>query len=161
MTRRSGYLAALAFLVAAGQARALPTTNVIIDSNQGEKTFAVEVAADHASQERGLMFRKTLAPNAGMLFDFRTPQWQTFWMKNTILPLDIIFIRDDGTISSIAPNAVPFSETSIPSVEPVRAVLEIGGGRADALGIEPGEKVHSVIFGNALPGQPRAAPWLH
>jgi uncharacterized membrane protein (UPF0127 family) len=104
------------------------------------------MASDNASQEKGLMFRKTMAPNAGMLFDFHKPQPVTFWMKNTILPLDIIFIRDDGTISSIAGNAVPYSEAPIPSSEPVRAVLELNAGRAKALGIEPGDKVHAAIF---------------
>jgi len=95
------------------------------------------------------MFRKTLAPDAGMLFDFHNDVMTAFWMKNTILPLDIIFVRADGTISSIAANAVPFSEASIPSSEPIRAVLEINAGRAKALGIEPGDKVHSEIFHNA------------
>lgn len=132
----------------------LPTTIVIIDTDRGPQTFHVEIAADQASQERGLMFRKQMAPNAGMLFDFHTPQWETFWMKNTILPLDMIFIRQDGAISSVAPNAVPYSTTSIPSAEPVRAVLEINGGRAAALDIQPGQKVHNAIFGDALPGQP-------
>jgi hypothetical protein len=111
------------------------------------------VAADPASQEKGLMFRKSLAPDAGMLFDFHTPDFQTFWMKNTVIPLDMIFIRADGTISSIAPNAAPQSETPIPSYEPVRAVLEINGGRAAQLGIQPGAHVHNAIFGSALAGQ--------
>jgi uncharacterized membrane protein (UPF0127 family) len=88
-----------------------------------------------------------------MLFDFHRSDYQIFWMKNTVLPLDMIFIRDDGTISSIAPNAVPYSETQIPSAEPVRAVLEIIGGRAAQLGIEPDQHVHNAVFGNALPGQ--------
>jgi len=115
--------------------------------------FLTELASDPRSQEKGLMFRTKLAANAGMLFDFHTPQPQTFWMKNTVLPLDMIFIRTDGTISSIAPNTTPYSETPIPSTEPVRAVLEINGGRSAQLGIEPGQRVHNGIFGNALPGQ--------
>ncbi len=92
------------------------------------------------------MFRKTMAADAGMLFDFHQDAMLTFWMKDTVLPLDIIFIRRDGTISSIAGNAVPFSESPIPSSEPVRAVLELNAGRAKALGIEPGDKVHGAIF---------------
>jgi uncharacterized membrane protein (UPF0127 family) len=131
----------------------LPVTTVVIDSDHGPVSFKVEVAGDAATQERGLMFRTKMAANAGMLFDFHRPQTETFWMKNTVLSLDLIFIRDDGSISSIAPNAVPYSESLVPSAEPVRAVLEINGGRAAALGIEPDQHVHNAIFGNALPGQ--------
>jgi uncharacterized protein len=127
----------------------LPMTSLVIDSEHGPVKFQAEVAADPASQEKGLMFRKSLAPDAGMLFDFHTADFQTFWMKNTVIPLDMIFIRADGTISSIAPNATPYSETPIPSYDPVRAVLEINGGRAAQLGIEPGEHVHNAIFSNA------------
>jgi|HubBroStandDraft_5_1064220.scaffolds.fasta_scaffold153860_2 uncharacterized membrane protein (UPF0127 family) len=141
--------ASLPFVFAAllsGTALALPSTTIAVHTAKGSDTFKVEVAGDHASQEKGLMFRKTMAPNAGMLFDFHTTVMTTFWMKNTILPLDIIFIRSDGTISSIAGNAVPYSEAPIPSSEPIRAVLEINGGRAKALGIEPGDKVSGSIF---------------
>ena len=129
----------------------LPVTSIVIDSAHGPVKFQAEVAADPASQEKGLMFRKSLAPDAGMLFDFHTPDFQTFWMKNTVIPLDMIFIRADGTISSIAPNTTPQSETPIPSYEPVRAVLEINGGRSAQLGIEPGERVHNAIFAGAPP----------
>jgi uncharacterized protein len=141
--------ASLSFVFAvllSGTALALPSTTIAVHTAKGSDTFKVEVAGDHASQEKGLMFRKTMAPNAGMLFDFHTTVMTTFWMKNTILPLDIIFIRSDGTISSIAGNAVPYSEAPIPSSEPIRAVLEINGGRAKALGIEPGDKVSGSIF---------------
>jgi uncharacterized protein len=133
-------------IVLSGAAFALPVTTIAVHTVKGADTFKVEVAGDHASQEKGLMFRKAMAPNAGMLFDFHTTVMTTFWMKNTILPLDIIFIRTDGTISSIAGNAVPYSEAPIPSSEPIRAVLEINGGRAKALGIEPGDKVSGSIF---------------
>jgi hypothetical protein len=131
----------------------LPLTTIVVESAHGPVKIQAEVAADAASQEKGLMFRKSLAPDAGMLFDFHTPDFQTFWMKNTVIPLDMIFIRADGTISSIAPNATPQSETPIPSYEAVRAVLEINGGRAVQLGIAPGEHVHNAIFGNATNGQ--------
>ena len=126
----------------------LPVTTIVIDSGHGPVKFQAEVAADPASQEKGLMFRKSMASDAGMLFDFHTPDFQTFWMKNTAIPLDMIFIRADGTISSIAPNATPYSESPIPSYEPVRAVLEINGGRAAQLGILPGDHVQATIFGN-------------
>lgn len=128
----------------------LPHSTLVIDTSNGPVHFNVEMANDAQSQEYGLMFRKSLATNAGMLFDFHTLVNTSFWMKNTLIPLDIIFILPDGTISSIAPDAVPMSTTSIPAVEPVRAVLEIGGGRAAQFGIYPGEKVHNAIFGNAV-----------
>ncbi len=128
-------------------------TTVVIDSDHGPARFKVEVAGDEASQHLGLMYRTKMAPDAGMLFDFHQAQFESFWMKNTVLSLDLIFIRSDGSISSIAPSAVPYSESTIPSAEPVRAVLEINAGRAAALGIEPDQHVHNAIFGNALPGQ--------
>jgi uncharacterized membrane protein (UPF0127 family) len=137
----------------AGAAAKMPLATVVIDSSHGPVRFQAELAADPASQEKGLMFRTKLAADAGMLFDFHAPDLQTFWMKNTVIPLDMIFIRADGMISSIAANATPYSLTPIPSHEPVLAVLEINGGRAAELGIEPGGRVHNAIVGNALPGQ--------
>jgi uncharacterized membrane protein (UPF0127 family) len=146
-------LAASIALMAGASAHAedkpLPVTTLVIDTDHGPHTFRVEIAADQPSQEKGLMFRKQMAPDAGMLFEFPKPQMEYFWMKNTVLPLDIIFIRANGTISSVAPNAVPYSTTTIPSVEPVRAVLELNGGRAAELGIEPDNVVHHAFFGNA------------
>ena len=127
----------------------LPVLPLSIIGERGPEKFSVEIASDSATQARGLMFRKSMAPNAGMLFDFHKPRDVAFWMKNTYIPLDMLFIRNDGTISSIAPNATPLSEQGIPSAEPVRAVLELNGGRAAALGIFPGDKVHAAIFGNA------------
>lgn len=129
----------------------LPRSTIIIDATTGPAHFAVEVAGDTESRMQGLMFRKHLDPNAGMLFDFHGNYPQAFWMKNTILPLDMIFIRADGTISSIASHTVPFSEQPVISKEPVRAVLEINAGRSDALGIAPGQTVHGSIFTHASP----------
>ncbi len=138
-----------ALFLAAAPALALPVQNITVDTAKGHTAFKVEIAADHDSQERGLMFRKKMAPNAGMIFDFHQEVMTSFWMKNTILPLDIIFIRTDGTVSSIAANAVPMSETPIPSSEPVQAVLELNAGRAAQIGLAPGDKVHSAIFKSA------------
>jgi uncharacterized membrane protein (UPF0127 family) len=138
--------ALFAVFICAGSAFALPVENISIDTAKGHTAFRVEVAGDHASQQKGLMFRKTMAANAGMLFDFHTTVMTSFWMKNTILPLDIIFIRSDGTVSSIAANAVPMSETPIPSTEPIRAVLELNAGRAAQIGMAPGDRVHAAIF---------------
>jgi len=127
----------------------LPTAKIVIDTHQGPATFKVELAADDASRERGLMYRTTLAPDAGMLFEFSKPAQVVFWMKNTPLSLDMIFIKQDGTISTIASDTIPYSEDNVPASEPVRAVLEIDGGRAAALDIQPGDRVHGAIFGNA------------
>ncbi len=108
--------------------------------------FTVEVAATGAQQQQGLMYRPPLAPDRGMLFapyppDGGPPKPASFWMRNTPSPLDILFIRPDGTIATIAENTVPLSETPVASGEPVSAVLEIGGGRAADLGIAAGDKV--------------------
>lgn len=129
------------------RAKALPVSTITIDTPNGATAFQVEVAADDKSQETGLMYRKEMAPNAGMLFDLHKPQLVSFWMKNTYLSLDIIFVRADGTISSIEPNAIPLSTDSIFSAGPVEAVIELNGGRAHQLGIRPGARVHGSIFG--------------
>lgn len=109
----------------------------------GTKThqFTVEMAITADEQARGLMFRTELADNAGMLFPFDRPRVASFWMKNTVIPLDIIFVRADGTIESIAAQTEPYSLDSVVSGEPVAAVLEIAGGRAAQLGIKPGDTV--------------------
>jgi uncharacterized protein len=130
----------------AGPSASLPLETIHIDTAGGPKAFTVEIAADAASQERGLMYRRDMPAYAGMLFDFHKEERVSFWMKNTPLPLDMLFIRADGTVSSVEPNAVPFSTDSIPSAEPVRAVLEINGGEALALGIKPGDRIHAAIF---------------
>lgn len=126
-----------------GPQTGLPVETITIDTKTGPHAFRVEVAADNESRERGLMFRKTMAPNAGMLFDFHTPQPVSFWMENTILPLDMLFVRANGTIARIKANATPFSRDPIPSGEPVRLVIELNGGRAAALGITVGSRVHA------------------
>ena len=108
--------------------------------------FKVEVVDNDRTRELGLMFRMSLAPNAGMLFDFKTPQDVAFWMKNTYIPLDIIFIGADGHILNIARQARPMDESNLPSAGPALGVLEIIGGRAAQLDIEPGDLVRHRIF---------------
>lgn len=127
---------------------ALPVTTIVVDTDAGAHTLTVEVAADNVSRARGLMERQSLAPDAGMLFDYHKPSMVAFWMKNTPLPLDMVFIRADGRVASVVANAIPYDETPIPAVEPVRAVLELNGGRAAELGIHPGSLVHAKIFHN-------------
>lgn len=103
--------------------------------------FKVEVARSESEQARGLMFRDKLAPDGGMIFPMNPPRPASFWMKNTVIPLDLIFIRPDGTIARISAEAVPYSLEPIVSGEPVSAVLELAGGRAAELGISEGDKV--------------------
>ncbi|MDB5704757.1 MAG: hypothetical protein JWN66_1873 [Sphingomonas bacterium] len=122
------------------------TVVVTIASSNGAHKFTVETAKTESEQQRGLMFRTHIDADAGMLFapyppDGGPPKEASFWMKNTPSPLDIIFIRKDGTIATIAENTLPLSETPIPSGEPVAAVLEINGGRSAELGIAEGDKV--------------------
>ena len=143
------FLAILLSVVLTGAAPAalgLPLVTLTIETHRGSRAFIVEMASDPLSQKQGLMYRRQLAPDAGMLFDFQETVMLSFWMKNTILPLDILFIRPDGTISSIAPDTVPLSTAPVTSVEPVRAVLEIHGGRARELGIRAGDRVRAQIF---------------
>lgn len=111
-----------------------------ITSANGAHHFTVDVAATPEQQETGLMFVKHLAPNRGMIFPYDPPQPVAFWMHNTLIPLDMVFIRADGTIARIA-TAKALDDTPVPSGEPIAAVLEIAGGRAAQLGIAAGDKV--------------------
>lgn len=124
----------------------LPVSDLTITTAHGPVHFTVELANTDEARRRGLMYREHMGPDHGMLFDFVRPAYQAFWMKNTILPLDMIFIRGDGTISSIAANTTPYSLAAVRSQERVRAVLEINAGRAALLGIMPGQQVQNVIF---------------
>jgi uncharacterized membrane protein (UPF0127 family) len=108
---------------------------------RGDFHFKVEIADTDATRERGLMFRKTLAGNRGMLFDFKTARPVAFWMKNTLIPLDMLFVGPDGHIVSIARDAAPMSETPIPSGGDTLVVIELAGGRAAEIGAEPGDLV--------------------
>jgi len=112
-----------------------------IQTSDAIHDFVVEVAATGAEQAQGLMFRTRLAPDKGMIFPFPEDRVASFWMKNTVIPLDIIFIRRDGTIESIAANTTPYSLDPVRSNEPVATVLEIAAGRAAELGLAPGDTV--------------------
>lgn len=112
-----------------------------VTSGAKRHAFKVEVAATGPEQSRGLMFRTELGPDEGMIFPYQFPQILGFWMKNTPLPLDIIFIDEDRRIINIAAQTTPYSLESVYSDRPAMAVLEIPGGRAAQLGIKPGDKV--------------------
>ena len=131
---------------ASDQESAVHTEELTIDTAAGPVRFNVEIADTEEERARGLMFRPSLADDHGMLFDFNPPEAVSFWMHNTMISLDIIFIGTDGRILNIADHATPYSDASIPSAGVARGVLEIGGGRAEALGIHPGDRVHHRIF---------------
>lgn len=124
-------------------------SSLVVVTASREIKFEVELALNDAERSRGLMYREKLGPYDGMLFDFYQDAPVSFWMKNTLIPLDMVFIAGDGTIKHIHANAVPLSTEAVPSQFPVRAVLEINGGSARLLGIKPGDKVKHPIFGNA------------
>jgi uncharacterized membrane protein (UPF0127 family) len=124
-------------------------SSLVVVTDKREIKFEVELALNEAERARGLMYREKLGPYDGMLFDFYQDAPVSFWMKNTLIPLDMLFIAGDGTIKHVHANAVPLSTDAIPSQFPVRAVLEINGGSARLLGIKPGDKVKHAIFGNA------------
>ena len=148
------FLFAVPTLVLAGAACAqgseisFKKSSLVVVTGGREVKFDVELALNDAERSRGLMYREKLGPYEGMLFDFYQDAPVSFWMKNTLIPLDMLFIASDGTIRHIHPNATPLSTESIPSQFPVRAVLEINGGSARLLGIKPGDKVRHPIFGN-------------
>jgi uncharacterized membrane protein (UPF0127 family) len=115
----------------------------------GVHAFTVELATNDAERDRGLMFRKQLAPNHGMLFDFKSEQPLAFWMHDTYISLDMMFIGGDGRIRRIEEAAQPMSDTIIRSGAPARAVLEVIAGTARKFGIAPGDRVTGSVFGQA------------
>jgi len=125
----------------AGDEAAVGTLPVTIRTAEGDLRFDVETAITPDEQRRGLMFRESLPTNGGMIFPFEFPRMASFWMRNTLIPLDMIFIRADGMITNIAQETVPYTLDSYFSTEPVIAVLEIDGGRSAELGIDAGDHV--------------------
>ena len=144
--RALAVVAAALMTLAANFAEAAELQTIEIASKTGVHAFQVEMAITPEEKEHGLMFRRELPDGQGMLFDFQTDQNVAFWMKNTYIPLDMVFIRGDGRILRIAENTEPLSERNIPSGGPVRAVLEVIGGTAKKLGIAPGDRVGGSIF---------------
>ncbi|MGD0429993.1 MAG: DUF192 domain-containing protein [Acetobacteraceae bacterium] len=128
----------------------LPKEKLVIVTRDGvEHVFNVEMALTMDQQTVGEMFRTSVPEDGGMLFDWRAPQESRMWMRNTLAPLDMIFINADGTIRSIAENTVPESLATIDSHGPVRATLEMAAGTAARLNIRVGDQVRQRIFGNA------------
>ncbi len=129
-------------------AKAAEVQSLEIVSKSGMHVFAVEMAATEQEREIGLMYRKELAEGRGMLFDFTPPQQISMWMKNTFIPLDMIFIMADGRILRIAENTEPQSEKIISSGGLAKGVLEVIGGTARKYGITPGDRVAHPLFGS-------------
>jgi len=139
-------LALFGLLLATGPVRPADLQTVEIASKNGVHAFSVEMAENDADRAKGLMYRKELPEGKGMLFDFKRDQEVSFWMQNTYIPLDMLFIRGDGTILRIAENTEPLSTKLVPSGGAVRAVLEVIGGTARKFGIAPGDRVAHPIF---------------
>jgi uncharacterized membrane protein (UPF0127 family) len=122
-------------------------SRLVLHTAKGDFAFNVEIADDGAERAQGLMFRDHLAADAGMLFDYGREQLASFWMQNTLIPLDMIFIGADGVVKNIHVNARPLDTTSIPSGVPVRFVLEIPGGRSVEIGLAIGDHVDHPLVG--------------
>jgi uncharacterized protein len=135
---------AISFVSSGAQGQKLEPLAIVTGS--GRHDFMVEVARDDATRAQGLMYRRSLAPDRGMLFDFKRVEPIAMWMQNTYVSLDMLFIRPDGTIARVAQNTEPLSTRTIPSGEPVLAVLEVVAGTAARLGIRPGDRVEHPLF---------------
>ncbi|MGQ0656821.1 MAG: DUF192 domain-containing protein [Chromatiales bacterium] len=134
-------------LLAVHAGQGLPLTEIIIETESGgEHRFMLEVADTEAARRRGLMFRKALPADGGMFFDLGEERDISIWMKDTALSLDVLFVRADGLIVSIAPQTRPMTLTPIPAPQPVRAAIEVNGGTCERLGIRVGDRVRHPIF---------------
>lgn len=139
-------VAQMLWLGLASGARADELSALTIATASGVHHFQVEIAATEASREKGLMNRRYMPADRGMLFEFERNEPVAFWMKNTYIALDMIFIAPDGTVTRIVPQAEPLSETTIPSGGPCLAVLELNGGAAAQIGLKVGDRVRHPFF---------------
>ncbi len=133
-------------VVAEEQSAPVQTERLEIVTASGPHAFNVEVARNEKDRARGLMFRRSLPQDHGMLFVFETERPIAMWMKNTYIPLDMVFVSRKGRVTSIARGAIPLSETIIPSGGPVYAVIELAAGAADAIGLSVGDHVRHAEF---------------
>ncbi len=152
MKRRAGAIAgiALAGVLAAAPSPAeivsFEAGRVSIETASGRHEFAVEIAISEAQRAQGLMYRRSLVADAGMLFLYPDDRVIHMWMKNTLLPLDMLFLSADGRVVNLVEYTVPLSTTVISSEGPARAVLELAAGTAARIGIEPGDRVRHSAF---------------
>ncbi|GFE51685.1 hypothetical protein So717_34380 [Roseobacter cerasinus] len=139
------------FLAQGALAQACREDAVYLKGAWGEARFAIEIADDDAERAQGLMHREHLPSSSGMLFVYDTPQRLSFWMRNTLIPLDLIFIDQTGVVKTVHHSAQPLDETPIPGgPDPLTHVLEINGGLAKAMGIVPGTLVRHPSFPNQI-----------
>jgi uncharacterized protein len=124
-----------------GGGLATSTGTLVLKTTTGDHNFTIEVATTDQERALGLMFRRSLPENSGMLFIYDPPQSATMWMKNTLIPLDMVFISAEGKVHRIESNTEPFSTTVIPSEGEVAGVLELNAGEADKIGLKRGDKV--------------------
>ena len=143
-------LLALAPALPGAEAQTLSKIEPLTIATEGDAVmFTVEIADTEELRARGLMFRQRLPEDKGMLFDFGSPRPVSMWMKNTYIPLDMLFIRPDGSIAYIAENTVPKSLDAIGVSEPVLGVLELAAGTSRKNGIRAGDMVYHRLFNNA------------
>ena len=140
---------AAALLLSLPLAACSDESRLVLHTQSGEHVFTVEVVDTPETRAQGLMYRQELADDAGMLFDFEAERPVSFWMQNTFIPLDMIFIGADGVVKNVHVNARPHDPTSIPSEGPVRFVLEIPGGRSQAIDLKAGDRVEHARVGAA------------
>lgn len=150
-----GIVAALtAGLAGPAMAAACSDTSVALRGDWGQARFSVEIADDPAERAQGLMFRESMPSSAGMLFVYDRPQSMSFWMRNTLIPLDLLFIDSRGVVKHIHENAIPLDESPIYGGENLLSVLEINGGLAKRMGITAGSELRHPAFAGHNPAWP-------
>lgn len=159
VTRRSRFFRTIALVVAAqgfalGAIAKCSDTRVDLRGDWGMARFSVELADEPDERATGLMNRPKMSASAGMLFIYEYPQRVAFWMENTLIPLDMLFLSEDGIVQRIHENAVPLDRTHIPGGDDILAVLEINGGMAAALGITVGSQLRHPALDQTLAAWP-------
>lgn len=152
--KRGFWAAGLMLLWAGAATAACAPDRVDLRGDGVEVSFTVELAQTPEEHATGLMHRESMETFSGMLFIYDRPRDVAFWMRNTLIPLDMIFLDETGRVTKVHANAVPLDETPIPSEGPVRAVLEINGGLSAALGLTPGAVMRHPAFAQAGPVWP-------
>ena len=155
MIKRRVLIAILTLCAGAAQASEICSPDAVdLRGDWGQAHFSVEVADDAQEQQKGLMFREKMSASAGMLFVYERPHNARFWMKNTLIPLDMIFLDKTGRVTRIAENAKPLDETPIDGGDNVLMILEINGGMARGLGITVGSELRHPAFDSAIAAWP-------